>query len=591
MIKEKDMLKLLGKFTKKEWLLAALSVAFVVVQVWLSLTMPDYMREITMLIQTPGSEMPEILQAGGMMLACALGSLAASVVTAVCAARIGTSFSANVRRLLFAKVQAFSMEEIGHFSTASLITRSTNDVTQVQMLIVLGLQMLIMAPIMAVWAICKIADKQWEWTMSTAAAVGVLLIVVLVALVLALPKFRKLQQLTDDLNRVTRENLTGLRVVRAYNAEDYQEHKFDLANDNLTRTQLFAQRTLAFLMPSIQLIMSGLSLAIYWIGAVLIDAANMVGKVSLFSDMMVFSQYAIQVVMSFMMLVMIFMLLPRAQVAAKRINEVLATEPAIHDGTRTEGAEGHAGEVVFKNVSFRYPDAEDSVIENISFTAKRGETIAFIGATGCGKSTVVNLIPRFYDASEGEVLVDGVNVREYTQQALRNKIGYVSQKAILFAGSVRDNINFGDNGRGPIADEMVKQAIATAQATEFIEQMEDGHDSRVSQGGDNFSGGQKQRLSIARAVARQPEIFIFDDSFSALDYKTDRTLRATLDRECGDATRFIVAQRIGTIRDADKIIVLDEGRIAGMGTHDELIKTCEVYQQIALSQLSKEELA
>lgn len=585
------MLKLLGKFTKKEWLLAALSVAFVVVQVWLSLTMPDYMREITMLIQTPGSEMPEILSAGGMMLACALGSLAASVVTAVCAARIGTSFSANVRRLLFAKVQAFSMEEIGHFSTASLITRSTNDVTQVQMLIVLGLQMLIMAPIMAVWAICKIADKQWEWTMSTAAAVGVLLIVVLVALVLALPKFRKLQQLTDDLNRVTRENLTGLRVVRAYNAEDYQEHKFDLANDNLTRTQLFAQRTLAFLMPSIQLIMSGLSLAIYWIGAVLIDAANMVGKVSLFSDMMVFSQYAIQVVMSFMMLVMIFMLLPRAQVAAKRINEVLATEPAIHDGTRTEGADGHAGEVVFKNVSFRYPDAEDSVIENISFTAKRGETIAFIGATGCGKSTVVNLIPRFYDASEGEVLVDGVNVREYTQQALRNKIGYVSQKAILFAGSVRDNINFGDNGRGPIADEMVKQAIATAQATEFIEQMEDGYDGRVSQGGDNFSGGQKQRLSIARAVARQPEIFIFDDSFSALDYKTDRTLRATLDRECGDATRFIVAQRIGTIRDADKIIVLDEGRIAGMGTHDELIKTCEVYQQIALSQLSKEELA
>lgn len=585
------MLKLLGKFTKKEWLLAALSVAFVVVQVWLSLTMPDYMREITMLIQTPGSEMPEILSAGGMMLACALGSLAASVVTAVCAARIGTSFSANVRRLLFAKVQAFSMEEIGHFSTASLITRSTNDVTQVQMLIVLGLQMLIMAPIMAVWAICKIADKQWEWTMSTAAAVGVLLVVVVVALVLALPKFRKLQQLTDDLNRVTRENLTGLRVVRAYNAEDYQEHKFDLANDNLTRTQLFAQRTLAFLMPSIQLIMSGLSLAIYWIGAVLIDAANMVGKVSLFSDMMVFSQYAIQVVMSFMMLVMIFMLLPRAQVAAKRINEVLATEPAIHDGTRTEGAEGHAGEVVFKNVSFRYPDAEDSVIENISFTAKRGETIAFIGATGCGKSTVVNLIPRFYDASEGEVLVDGVNVREYTQQALRDKIGYVSQKAILFAGSVRDNINFGDNGRGPISGEMVKQAIATAQATEFIEQMEDGYDGRVSQGGDNFSGGQKQRLSIARAVARQPEIFIFDDSFSALDYKTDRTLRATLDRECGDATRFIVAQRIGTIRDADKIIVLDEGRIAGMGTHDELIKTCEVYQQIALSQLSKEELA
>ena len=585
------MLRLLRNLTKKEWLLALISVAFVVVQVWLSLTMPDYMREITMLIQTPGSELDEILSSGGMMLLCALGSLAASVVTAVCAARIGTSFSANVRRRLFAKVQAFSMEEIGQFSTASLITRSTNDVTQVQMLIVLGLQMLIMAPIMAVWAICKIADKQWEWTMSTAVAVGVLLVVVLIALVLALPKFKKLQQLTDDLNRVTRENLSGLRVVRAYNAEDYQEHKFDAANSNLTNTQLFAQRTLAFLMPSIQLIMSGLSLAIYWIGAILIDTANMVGKVSLFSDMMVFSQYAIQVVMSFMMLVMIFMLLPRAQVAAKRINEVLETEPAIEDGTITDGAEGHVGEVVFKNVSFRYPDAEDSVLENISFTAKKGETVAFIGATGCGKSTVINLIPRFYDATEGEVLVDGINVKEYTQKALRDKIGYVSQKAILFAGTVRENIDFGDNGRGPISDEMVKQAIATAQATDFIEQMEKSYDGRVSQGGDNFSGGQKQRLSIARAVARQPEIFIFDDSFSALDYKTDRTLRETLDRECGDATRFIVAQRIGTIRDADKIIVLDEGRIAGMGRHEELIKTCEVYQQIALSQLSKEELA
>ena len=585
------MLKLLRIFTKKEWTLAVVSVAFVVVQVWLSLTMPDYMRDITMRIQTPGSEMSEILSSGGMMLLCALGSLAASVVTAVCAARIGTSFSANVRRRLFAKVQAFSMEEIGHFSTASLITRSTNDVTQVQMLIVLGLQMLIMAPIMAVWAICKIADKQWEWTMSTAVAVGVLLVVVLIALVLALPKFRRLQQLTDDLNRVTRENLSGLRVVRAYNAERYQEEKFDAANENLTSTQLFAQRTLAFLMPSIQLIMSGLSLAIYWIGAVLVDAANMVGKVALFSDMMVFSQYAIQVVMSFMMLVMIFMLLPRAQVAAKRINEVLETEPAIGDGSIVEGESGHEGEVVFRNVSFRYPDAEDSVLENISFTAKKGEVVAFIGATGCGKSTVINLIPRFYDATEGEVLVDGVNVKEYTQQALRDKIGYVSQKAILFAGTVRENIDFGDNGRGPVSDEGVKHAIATAQAKDFIEQMDKSYEAHVSQGGNNFSGGQKQRLSIARAVARQPEIFIFDDSFSALDYKTDRVLRETLDRECGDATRFIVAQRIGTIRDADKIIVLDEGRVVGMGRHEDLIKTCEVYQQIALSQLSKEELA
>lgn len=585
------MLKLLRNFTKKEWGLAALAICFIVVQVWLNLTMPDYMRDITMYVQTPGSTMSEILSSGGMMLLCAAGALVASVVTAVCAAKIATGFSATLRSRLFRKVQSFSMEEIGHFSTSSLITRSTNDVTQVQMLIVLGLQMLIMAPIMAVWAICKIADKEWEWTLSAAMAVVVLLLIVGICLLVALPKFRKLQELIDNLNRVTRENLTGLRVVRAYNAESYQEHKFSDANAILTRTQLFAQRTLAFLMPSIQLIMSGLTLAVYWIGAVLIEDANMVGKVSLFSDMMVFSQYAMQVIMSFMMLVMIFMLLPRAQVAAKRIEEVLDTEPAVIDGTRTEGEAGHVGEVVFKNVSFRYPDAEDSVIENISFTAKKGETIAFIGATGCGKSTVVNLIPRFYDATEGEVLVDGVNVREYSQKALRNKIGYVSQKAVLFGGTVRDNIAYGDNGRAPATDEDVKAAIATAQATDFIEAMEDGYDGRVAQGGDNFSGGQKQRLSIARAVARRPEIFIFDDSFSALDYKTDRTLRDALDRECGDATRLIVAQRIGTIRDADKIIVLDEGRVVGIGRHDELIKNCDVYQQIALSQLSKEELA
>lgn len=585
------MFKLLKNMTKKEWLLALVSITFVVVQVWLSLTMPDYMRDITMRIQTPGSDMADILSAGGKMLLCALGSLAASMVAAVCAARIGTSFSATLRRRLFAKVQSFSMEEIGRFSTASLITRSTNDVTQVQMLIILGLQMLIMAPIMAVWAICKIANKRWEWTLSTGVAVAVLFVIVIIALVLALPKFKMLQKLTDDLNRVTRENLTGLSVVRAYNAETYQENKFDDANANLTNTQLFAQRTLAFLMPSIQLVMNGLTMAIYWIGAALIDGVGIVDKVSLFSDMMVFSQYAIQVIMSFMMLVMIFMMLPRAQVAAERINEVLDTEPVIEDGVHTNGNATQIGEVEFKNVSFRYPDAEDSVLEHISFTAKKGETVAFIGSTGCGKSTVVNLIPRFYDATAGEVLVDGVNVKEYTQEALRNKIGYVSQKAVLFAGSVRSNIDFGDNGRDPISDEQVQDALDTAQASEFINLIENGCNGRVAQGGDNFSGGQKQRLSIARAIARQPEIFIFDDSFSALDYKTDRTLRATLDRKCGDATRFIVAQRIGTIRDADKIIVLDEGRIVGMGTHDDLIKDCDVYQQIALSQLSKEELA
>jgi ATP-binding cassette subfamily B protein len=497
----------------------------------------------------------------------------------------------TLRGRLFHKVQSFSMEEIGHFSTASLITRTTNDVVQVQMLIVMGLQMIIKAPIMAVCAIGKIAGKAWQWTFSTAAAVVILLAVVTICVAVAMPKFRKMQQLTDNLNRVTRENLTGLSVVRAYNAEEYQEKKFEAANDELTRTNLFAQRTMSFLMPSIQLVMSGLALAIYWLGAILIDQANLTDKLTLFSDMMVFSQYAIQVVMSFMLLVMIFMILPRATVSANRINEVIDTELTIQDGTLTEGEPDKKGEIEFKNVSFRYPDAEGSVLEDISFTAKQGETVAFIGATGCGKSTVVNLIPRFYDATEGEVLVDGVDVKKYTQKALRNKIGYVSQKATLFSGSIRSNIAFGDNGGKTPDDAEVKDAVATAQAAEFVEKMEHTYDGYVAQGGSNLSGGQKQRISIARAIARKPEILVFDDSFSALDYKTDRTLRKVLDEKCKDTTRIIVAQRIGTIRDADKIIVLDEGRIEGMGTHEELMDTCEVYRQIALSQLSKEELA
>lgn len=572
-------------------MLAALSLVFIVLQVWLDLTMPEYMAEITRLVQTEGSTMPEILSAGGMMLLCALASLAASIFTAVCAAKIAAGFGGTLRGRLFYKVGSFSMEEIGHFSTASLITRSTNDITQVQNLIVLGLQMLIKAPIMAVWAIGKISGKAGEWTMTTAVAVLVLLIVVLVCMVLVMPKFKRMQRLTDDLNRVTRENLTGLRVVRAYNAEQYQEDKFENANEALTSTNLFAQRAMSFLMPSIQLIMSGLSLAIYWIGAVLINEADMMGKIDLFSEMMVFSQYAIQVVMSFMMLVMIFMIMPRASVSAKRIMEVLSTAPTIVDGNLKEGKSGSVGEVEFRNVSFRYPDADGDVLQNISFTAKKGETVALIGSTGCGKSTVVNLIPRFYDASEGEVLVDGVNVREYTQKSLRAKIGYVSQKATLFTGTIRSNVAYGDNGRAETSEEEVKEAVATAQAAEFVEQLDGTYDGYVAQGGSNLSGGQKQRISIARAVARKPEIFIFDDSFSALDYKTDRTLRKTLDEKCGDATRIIVAQRIGTIRDADKIIVLDEGRIAGMGRHKELMQNCEVYQQIALSQLSKEELA
>mgnify|MGYP000289666812 CR=1 FL=1 len=590
------MLRIFKNFRKQEVVLALFSVVFVVAQVWLELKLPDYMREITSLITTQDSAMHDILIAGGKMLLCAFGSLLVTVLVAVCASRIASNFSAIVRGKLFDKVQSFSMEEIGRFSTASLITRSTNDVTQVQMLIVMGLSIMLRAPIMAggggVMAILKIVDKSWQWTLSTGVAVVVLLIVVIICVSLCMPKFKRLQSLTDDINQVTRENLTGLNVVRAYNAEAYQEEKFEKVNKDLTDTHWFTSKTMAFMMPTIMMIMNGLSLAIYWIGAVLInDAQDMQGKFTLFSDMVVFSSYAMQVVMSFMMLVMIFIMLPRASVAAKRILEVLDTEPSIEDGTRDTFPVMKDGEVEFKDVSFKYPDAEEYVLEHISFSAKKGETIAFIGATGCGKSTAINLIPRFYDATEGEVFVDGVNVKEYTQEALHNKIGYVSQKAILFSGTIADNVAYGENGKAPATQDDIAMAVKVAQASEFVEKKDQGYDGYVAQGGSNFSGGQKQRLSIARAIARQPEILIFDDSFSALDYKTDRILREALRKECKDATKIIVAQRIGTIRDADKIIVLDDGQIAGMGTHDELMKNCEVYQEIAYSQLSKEELA
>lgn len=586
------MLRIFKNFRKQEVVLALFSVVFVVAQVWLELKLPDYMREITSLITTQDSAMHDILIAGGKMLLCAFGSLLVTVLVAVCASRIASNFSAIVRGKLFDKVQSFSMEEIGRFSTASLITRSTNDVTQVQMLIVMGLSIMLRAPIMAVMAILKIVDKSWQWTLSTGVAVVVLLIVVIICVSLCMPKFKRLQSLTDDINQVTRENLTGLNVVRAYNAEAYQEEKFEKVNKDLTDTHWFTSKTMAFMMPTIMMIMNGLSLAIYWIGAVLInDAQDMQEKFTLFSDMVVFSSYAMQVVMSFMMLVMIFIMLPRASVAAKRILEVLDTEPSIEDGTRDTFPVMKDGEVEFKDVSFKYPDAEEYVLEHISFSAKKGETIAFIGATGCGKSTAINLIPRFYDATEGEVFVDGVNVKEYTQEALHNKIGYVSQKAILFSGTIADNVAYGENGKAPATQEDIAMAVKVAQASEFVEKKDQGYDGYVAQGGSNFSGGQKQRLSIARAIARQPEILIFDDSFSALDYKTDRILREALRKECKDATKIIVAQRIGTIRDADKIIVLDDGQIAGMGTHDELMKNCEVYQEIAYSQLSKEELA
>ena len=584
------MIKLLKNLPKRNWLMMFFAIGFVVLQVWLDLTIPDYMADITALVQTDGSKMADIMAAGGKMLLCAFGSLAATVVVAIISSRIASDFSAVLRAKLFNKVQGFSMEEIGRFSTASLITRSTNDVTQVQMFVTIGFQVLIKAPILAIWAVCKISAKSWQWTFSTGVAVAVLLIIVGLCVSIALPKFKKLQELTDDINRVTRENITGINVVRAYNAEKYHESKFETANNNLTKTQLLTSRTMSFMMPGIQLIMSGLPLAIYWIGAYLINKADMMSKITLFSDMVTFSSYAMQIVMAFMMMVMVFIILPRASVAAKRINEVLDTEATIEDGDKDIKDSGIRGEIEFKNVNFKYPDAEDYVLSDISFSVKKGETLAIIGATGCGKSTVINLIPRFYDVTEGEVLVDGVNVKDYKQKELRNKIGYVSQKATLFGGTVKSNIAYGDNGKDGFMESDIVDSVYVAQASEFVEKMDEGYDSYIAQGGGNLSGGQKQRLSIARAVCRHPEIFIFDDSFSALDYRTDRALRSALKKECADATKIIVAQRIGTIRDADKIIVLENGTIAGMGKHDELMKNCEVYRQIAYSQLSKEEL-
>ena len=584
------MIKLLKNLPKRNWLMMFFAIGFVVLQVWLDLTIPDYMADITALVQTDGSKMADIMAAGGKMLLCAFGSLAATVVVAIISSRIASDFSAVLRAKLFNKVQGFSMEEIGRFSTASLITRSTNDVTQVQMFVTMGFQVLVKAPILAIWAVCKISAKSWQWTFSTGVAVAVLLIIVGLCVSIALPKFKKLQELTDDINRVTRENITGINVVRAYNAEKYQETKFETANNNLTKTQLFTSRTMSFMMPGIQLIMSGLPLAIYWIGAYLINKADMTSKITLFSDMVTFSSYAMQIVMAFMMMVMVFIILPRASVAAKRINEVLDTEATIEDGDKDIKDSGIRGEIEFKNVNFKYPDAEDYVLSDISFSVKKGETLAIIGATGCGKSTVINLIPRFYDVTEGEVLIDGINVKDYKQKELRNKIGYVSQKATLFGGTVKSNIAYGDNGKDGFMESDIVDSVYVAQAAEFVEKMDKGYDSYIAQGGGNLSGGQKQRLSIARAVCRHPEIFIFDDSFSALDYRTDRALRSALKKECADATKIIVAQRIGTIRDADKIIVLENGTIAGIGKHDELMKNCEVYRQIAYSQLSKEEL-
>ena len=584
------MIKLLKNLTKKEWLLAIICLVLIIIQVWLELKMPDYMSRITVLVQTEGSQMNEILKNGGYMLACAFGSLISAVMVGFFVAGIASNFSMYVRKKLFDKVQSLAMSEVKQFSTSSLITRTTNDITQVEMLIAMGLQLLIKAPITAVWAITKILDKGWQWSVITGVAVLVLLFVILVLFIIVMPKFKIVQKLTDNINNVTRENLNGIRVVRAFNAEQYQENKFEDVNTKLTNQQMFNQKTFAVMQPVMYTVLYGLTLAIYFVGAFLIRDALMFDKIEIFGNMVVFSSYAMQVIMSFLILAMIFMMLPRAQVSAKRINEVLDTDVTIKDGKMNEDLTKERGTVEFKNVSFKYPDADEYLLKNISFKANKGETVAFIGSTGSGKSTLINLVPRFYDATEGEILVDGVNVKDYKSDVLYNKIGYIPQKAVMFNGTVNSNVAYGDNGKGEITEDKVIKAIEVAQGKEFVEKMDDKYNTHIAQGGTNVSGGQKQRLAIARAIARDPEIYIFDDSFSALDYKTDYVLRKELKKYTKDATNLIVAQRIGTIMNADKIIVLDEGVIAGMGTHKELLKNCEVYKQIALSQLSKEEL-
>ncbi len=584
------MLKIFKYLKSKEWLFVFFSVIFILVQVWLDLKLPDYMSEITTLVQLEGSTMEDILTSGGHMMLCAFGSLISCAIVAFFASKVAAAFSMRIRSKVFNKVESFSMDEINNFSTASLITRSTNDITQIQMFIAMGLQVIIKAPILAIWAIIKISDKNWQWTTTTAGAVIFLLVINIIIITFAIPKFKKIQGLTDNLNNVTRENLTGLRVIRAYNAESYQEKKFENANNDLTSNNFFANRIMAIMNPSMGLVMNGLNLAVYWIGAYLIQRASMQDKLSLFSDMVVFSAYAVQVVMAFMMLTIIFIILPRATVCAKRINEVLDTKLSILDGQKDVSDISLRGEIEFKNVSFKYKDAKEYALKNISFTAHKGEIVAFIGSTGSGKSTLINLIPRLYDATSGEVLVDGINVKEYSKKDLNNKLGYVPQRAILFSGTVLSNVAYGIDETGDEILEKVKKSISVAQGTDFIENMKNTYNGNIAEGGTNVSGGQKQRLNIARAIYKNPEIYIFDDSFSALDYKTDRNLRLELKKQTVDATNIIVAQRIGTIKNADKIIVLDEGEIVGMGTHKELLKTCKVYREIAYSQLSKEEL-
>ena len=583
------MFKLFKNLTKKEIIYALVCICLVTFHVWLELKVPDYMSGITQLVQTEGSKMADIIEQGIKMLGCALISLLCNIVVGYFAARVASSFSATIRKKIFEKVENMGIAEIKKFSTSSLITRTTNDVTQVEMLIGMGLQAMVKAPIMAVSAIFKILDKGFEWSILTACCVAILLFVVATLMIIVLPRFEKVQKLIDKINGVTRENLSGIRVIRAFNAEKYQTNKFKNVNNELTEMQLFNQRCFAIMNPVMSLVNHGLVLGIYIIGAVLIQKAMMLDKITLFSNMVVFSSYGMHVIMSFLMLSMIFMMVPRSQISAKRINEVLDEKLSIIDGTFDDETT-EKGTIEFRNVSFKYPDADEYILKNISFKVNKGETIAFIGSTGSGKSTLINLVPRFYDATAGEVLVDGVNVKDYTQEALHNKIGYVPQKAVMFTGTVTSNVSYGHNGKSNISFSKVKEAIEVAQGKDFVEKMENQYDAHIARGGTNISGGQKQRLAIARAIAREPEIYIFDDSFSALDYKTDATLRKELKKYTKDATSMIVAQRIGTIIHADKIVVLDEGECVGMGTHKELLKTCEVYKEIALSQLSKEEL-
>ena len=584
------MLKLLKNLNKKDWIYASLCASLVVAQVWLELKMPDYMSNITQLVQTRGASMADILTQGGYMLLCAFGSLVSAVIVGYFAAGIAASFSKKTRRQLFTKVEDLGMEEVKKFSVSSLITRTTNDIGQIQMLISMGLQLMIKAPITAVWAVTKILGKSIEWSTATAVAVLILLLTIGVLMSVVMPRFKIVQTLIDKINSVTRENLTGIRVVRAFNAEDYQEEKFEEVNTKLTNQQLFNQKAFNVLSPVMNLVMHGLSLAIYFIGAVLIKEALLTDKIVLFGDMIVFSSYAMQVIMSFLMLAMIFMMLPRASISAKRINEVLDTNISIKDGHLTTNIKDIKGTVEFKNVSFKYPDADEYILKDISFIANTGDTVAFIGSTGSGKSTLINLIPRFYDVTDGEILINGLNVKDYNEEYLNNIVGYVPQKAVLFSGTVESNIAYGSSNKGKPNSKKIEEALKVSQAYEFVSKLENKEKSHIAQGGTNVSGGQKQRLSIARIIARNPEIYIFDDSFSALDYKTDATLRKELKKYTKDATSLIVAQRIGTIMHADKIIVLDKGKCVGIGTHKELMKKCKVYKEIALSQVSKEEL-